>query len=243
MNKPFLSVIVPAYNEASRLPLTLIDIDRHLSRGAYSYEIIVVNDGSNDYTADIVKRFMPLIKNLRLIDNQINRGKGAAVKQGMLEARGNIRLFTDADNSTSVDQFDKMLPHFKEGYDIVIGSRSVRGAILDPPQSIYRRILEKKVNLSIQLLLLREIKDPRCGFKAFSEEATNVIFSRARLERWGFDMEALTLAKSLGFKIKEVPVRWVNDPFSHVHIADFLQILWETVKIRWWISRRKYNDG
>lgn len=238
MHKPFLSVIIPAYNEASRLPLTLIDVDRHLSREEYSYEIIVVNDGSNDYTPDIVKRFIPLIKNLRLIDNQANRGKGAAIKHGMLEAKGNIRLFTDADNSTSVDQFNKMLPHFKEGYDIVIGSRSINGAVSDPPQPLYRRLIEKKAGLFVRLFILRDIKDARCGFKAFTEEAANIIFARTRTERWSIDIETLALAKKFGFAIKEIPVRWADCSGSHFRFVDFLQILWETAKIRWWLSKR-----
>ncbi|MBI4119692.1 MAG: glycosyltransferase family 2 protein [Parcubacteria group bacterium] len=241
MNKPFLSVIVPAYNEASRLPLALIDIDRHLSRATYSYEIIVVNDGSKDSTADIVKRFIPLIKSLRLIDNQANRGKGAVVRQGMLEGKGNIRLFTDADNSTSIDQFNIVLPYFKEGYDVVIGSRAVKGAILDPPQSLMRQLPGKLGNLFIQLMVLPGLWDTQCGFKAFTEEAAAVIFSRTKIDRWAFDIEALVLAKKFGFRIKEIPVRWVNDPFSHVRMSAYLQVLWETVKIRWWLSRNKYH--
>lgn len=238
MHKPFLSVIIPAYDEANRLPLTLIDVDRHLSLEEYSYEIIVVNDGSKDYTPDIVKRFIPLIKNLRLIDNRANRGKGAAIKQGMLEAKGNIRLFTDADNSTSLDQFNKMLPHFKEGHDIVIGSRSISGAVSESSQPLYRRLLEKKAGLLVRLFLLRDIKDARCGFKAFTEKAANIIFARARTERWSIDIEALALAKKFGFTIKEIPVRWADSSGSHFRCVDFLQILWETVKIRWWLSKR-----
>ncbi len=134
MAKPFLSVIIPAYNEADRLPITLIDVDKHLSQQEYDYEIIVVNDGSKDQTAEVVGKFTNLINNLRIINNPDNRGKGAVVRQGMLAAKGNWRLFMDADNSTSVIEFNKMLPYLKEGYEVLIGSRAVRGAKLQPPQ-------------------------------------------------------------------------------------------------------------
>ena len=178
--KPFLSIIIPAYNEAKRVPLTLIDIDKRLSERDYSYEIIVVSDGSIDSTAEIVNRLSKIIKNLRLIDNSENHGKGWVVRQGMLSAKGNWRLFTDADNSTSIDQFDQMVPFFsagggsafgrKDSYDIVIGSRAIKGARLEPPQPFLKRILGKLGNLIIQIMLLKGFKDTQCGFKVFSEE-------------------------------------------------------------------------
>ncbi|MDP3947313.1 MAG: glycosyltransferase family 2 protein [bacterium] len=240
MAKPFLSVVIPAYNEAKRIPLTLIDVDKHLRAQDFSYEIIVVNDGSRDATAEIVSRFIPLVRNLKLIDNKVNRGKGAVVRQGMQAAKGAIRLFTDADNSTSIDQFNKMLPHFKEGYDVVIGSRDVPGARLEPPQRWYKRLFGNLGNLFIQTLLLRGIWDTQCGFKAFREEAVEEIFPMLKIDRWGFDIEILSLAKALGYRVKEIPVVWVNDPFSHLKLTGYLQVLWETVKIRWWLSRGKY---
>jgi dolichyl-phosphate beta-glucosyltransferase len=180
------------------------------------------------------------VRNLKLIDNKVNRGKGAAVRQGMLSAKGTIRLFTDADNSTSIDQFNKMLPHFKEGYDIVIGSRDIAGARLEPPQPLIRRILGNLGNLFIQTLLLRGIWDTQCGFKAFREEVAEKIFPLCRIDRWGFDIEILALARMLGYHIKEIPVVWVNDPYSHVKPSAYLQVLWETIKIRWWLWRGRY---
>lgn len=240
MAKPFLSVVIPAYNEAKRLPLTLIDIDKHLRASGWSYEIIVVDDGSKDTTAEIVRRFIPLVKNLKLIENKANHGKGAAVRQGMLAAKGAIRLFTDADNSTSVDQFAKMLPHFKEGCDVVICSRDIEGARLEPPQKWHKRLLGNLGNLFIQALLLRGIWDTQCGFKAFREEAVEEIFPMGKIDRWGFDIEMLSLARALRYRIKEIPVVWVNDPRSHVKPLAYLQVLWETIKIRWWLSHGKY---
>ena len=241
MTKPFLSVIIPAYNESKRLPLTLIDIERHLSAAEYSYEIIVVNDGSTDSTADIVKRFSNLMKNLRLIDNEVNHGKGYVVRQGMLEAKGNFRLFTDADNSTSIDQFRKIMPFLKEGYEIVIGSRAIAGAELQPPQPFYRQILGKIGNLLIRILLLPGIWDTQCGFKCFSEEAAVRIFSLAKIDRWGFDVEALALAKRMSFRVKEMPVRWVNDFRSTVGFSAYFNVLWDVLRVRFWLKRGEYS--
>ena len=249
--KPFLSVIIPAYNEAKRLPLTLLDIDRYLSAAEYSYEIIVVSDGSVDATNEIVTRFKGLIKNLRLIENQENHGKGWVVRQGMLEAKGNWRLFMDADNSTSVDQFNNMLPFFsagggsafgeKDSYDVVIGSRAVKGAKLTPVQPFYRQIPGKIGNLIIQILVLRGIRDTQCGFKCFSELAAQKIFKLARINRWGFDVEALVLAKLNNFRIKEIPVIWANDMHSTVGFGAYVSTLFDVFKIRYWLWRHEYK--
>jgi len=233
--KPYLSVIIPAYNEVRRLPLTLVDIEKHLSRVKYSYEIIVVNDGSKDGTAEAVKRFSSIVKNLCLIDNEVNKGKGGVVKQGMLAAEGEYRIFVDADNSTSIDQFNKMIPFLKEGYDVVIGSRDAEGAELIPPQPWYRRILGNVGNLIIQALLLPGIWDTQCGFKCFSKEAADKIFPLQKISGWGFDVEILSLAKELGYKIKEIPVKWVNDLRSKVSWSAYVKVLWETLKIRAWL--------
>lgn len=241
MPKPHLSVIIPAYNEESRISLTLIDIDKHLRKADYDYEIIAVNDGSKDNTADVIKRFLPLIKNLKFIDNPQNKGKGGVVKQGMLAARGEIRLFTDADNSTSIDHFDKMRQWFNQGYDVVICSRDARGSIIEPPRPWHKTVFGNLGNLFIQALLLPGIWDTQCGFKAFTEEAALKIFPLQKINRWGFDVEILALAKKSGCKIKEIPARWIDNPFSHVKLSAYLQVLWETIKIRWWLWTNAYK--
>ncbi|MDP3052915.1 MAG: glycosyltransferase family 2 protein [bacterium] len=238
--KPFLSVIIPAYNEANRLPLTLVDVSKRLSSVDYDYEVIVVDDGSRDATVEVAKRFCHLMKNLRVIGNKENHGKGWVVRQGMLEARGQWRLFMDADNATSADQFSKMIPYLSD-YQIIIGSRDIKGAKLVPPQPFYRRWLGNAGNLIIQLLLLPGIWDTQCGFKCFSEEATLKIFPLLKTNRWAFDIETLALGKELGYKIKEIPVVWVNDFRSKVKASAYLQVLWETQKIRWWLWLGKYN--
>ncbi|OGG42921.1 hypothetical protein A3G50_01385 [Candidatus Jorgensenbacteria bacterium RIFCSPLOWO2_12_FULL_42_11] len=229
--KPFLSVIIPTYNEAKRLPLTLIDVDKHLSAVGYDYEIIVVDDGSKDATIDIAKRLSHLIKNLRIIENEKNHGKGWVVRQGMLEAKGQWRLFMDADNATSADQFQKMMPYLAD-YQIIIGSRDVKGAKLVPPQPFYKRFLGNAGNIIIQILLLPGLWDTQCGFKCFSEEAAEKIFRLMKTNRWAFDVEALVLGKKFGYKIKEIPVVWVNDIHSKVKFSSYFQFLWEILKIR-----------
>jgi len=229
---PFLSIIIPVYNEAKRLPLTLTDINEYLSTVDYDYEIIVVDDGSKDATPEIVKRFSHLIKNLRLIENKKNHGKGWVVRQGMLTTKGRWRLFMDADNATSLDQFQKMIPYLPK-YQIIIGSRDIKGAKLMPPQPWYRRLAGNIGNLIIQLLLLPGFWDTQCGFKCFSEEAAEKIFKLAQVNRWAFDVEALALGKKLGYKIKEIPVVWVNEPNSLVKPWAYFQTFWEVLKIRW----------
>lgn len=245
--KPFLSIIIPAYNEAERLPLTLVDMDKRLSGVKYSYEILVVNDGSTDNTAEVVQKMAPAVKNLKLIDNKINQGKGGVVKQGMLLAKGEYRLFTDADNSTSIDHFDKMLPYFTakggDKYDVVIGSRAVKGSVLEPSQPFYRQLFGKFGNLQIQILNVPGIWDTQCGFKAFSENAAEKIFSVSKINGWGFDIEALALARHFGYRIKETPVHWVNDAKSHVKLSAYLKTFVENVKIWWWIRTGVYDKA
>jgi glycosyltransferase involved in cell wall biosynthesis len=241
MAQPYLSIIIPAYNEAERIPKTLIDIDLRLVHAPYSYEVIVVNDGSKDNTADVVRNMMKVVRNLKIIDMPENVGKGGAVRQGMLLALGQVRLFMDADNSTSIDQFDQMMPLFKEGYAIVIGSRTASGAKLDPPEGLFRQLAGKGLNLIVQALLLPGIWDTQCGFKAFTEEAAKKIFEPAHISGWGFDLEILALARHMGYKITEVPVHWVNDVHSHVKFSAGLQFLRDTITIRWWLWKGKYG--
>ena len=241
MAKPFVSVIIPAFNEAKRLPMTLIDIDKHLEDQDYSYEILVVNDGSTDGTAEIVKRFSSIIENLKLIDNKINQGKGAAVKQGMLLAKGTWRLFMDADNSTSIVEFNKMLPYFTQKYEIVIGSRNTRATRILPNQDFLRYFLDKFQNLFIQALLLPGVWDTQCGFKCFSESAAIKLFNLMKLKGWGFDVELLALAKKMNFKIKELPIFWANDFRIQLPLRDYLQTLKEVAKVRWWLWKKAYN--
>lgn len=238
-----LSVIIPAYNEEKRLPKTLQEIDAYLRRQTYDYEIIVVSDGSKDRTSEVVRGLTPVIQNLRLIDNKENHGKGYVVRQGMLEAKGDFRLFTDADNSTTIDQIEKMWPHFKDNYQVVIGSRDVKGAVMDPPQPLKRRLVGEVGNLIIQVVVgLFGISDTQCGFKCFTREVVERVFPKGRIDRWGFDVEILVLAKKLGYKIKEIPVIWKNDVESKVKFSGMLKTFIEVFQIKWNLISGKYND-
>lgn len=244
MTDVFLSVIIPAYNEAERIGATLEKISRYLKKQPYPYEIIVVNGGSKDKTVEKVEKLKGEILYLSVIDKKENRGKGYAVKEGMLAARGRIRLFTDADNSTDISHFELMRPLFDKGYEMAICSREKKdaaGARQSVPQGRFKRLLGNLGNLFIQLVAVRGIWDTQCGFKAFRDFAAKEIFSRQRIERWGFDIEVLALARALGYKIGIVPADWKNDPQSHVKMSSYFQVLWETVKIKWYLMSGKYN--
>ena len=240
----YLSVIIPAYNEDSRIEKTLRIVDAYLKRQPFSSEILVVVDGASDNTARIVGGLKSEIINLRLIDRKENHGKGYTVREGMLAAEGKIRLFADADNSTDISHFDKMRPVFDKGYEVVICSRDAKdapGATQAVPQSFLKRQLGNMGNLFIQLMAVRGIWDTQCGFKAFRADAAEKIFSQSRIDRWGFDIEVLALARVMGFKIGIVPANWINDPHSHVKLSGYLQVLWETTKIWWWLRRGAYQ--
>jgi len=236
-----LSVVIPAYNEERRLPNTLKEVDKYLRDRPYEYEILVVNDGSKDGTAETVKKLALEIKNLRLIDNKANKGKGGVVRQGMLEARGEIRLFMDADNSTSVSQVEKMWSEFEKGFSLVIGSRDIKGAKTEVAQPFYRVLLGDIFNLVVQFILgLWGIFDTQCGFKAMTAEAAQKILPQCRIDRWAFDPEILVIGRKMGYKIKEVPVHWVNDPESKVKFKGMVRMLREILEIRWNLITHKY---
>jgi len=238
----YLSVIIPAYNEEKRLPQTLREINKYLREQNYESEILVVSDGSTDKTAEITKSLMPEMKNLRLLKFPEKKGKGFGVRQGMLEAKGDYRIFTDADNSTSIDQVEKMLPYFKEGFDIVIGSRDIKGAVLDPPQPWQRRFTGEVFKLVRKVIVgLWEIQDSQCGFKCFTKKATESIFPKCIIDRFSFDAEVLIIAKKLKYKIKEIPISWKNDLASKVKFKSMVKMALDLVKIRWNLITHKYD--
>jgi dolichyl-phosphate beta-glucosyltransferase len=238
-----LSVIIPAYNEEKRLPRTLAEIDKYLRRQDYDYEILVVNDGSRDKTAEVGRSLMPTIKNLKITGYENNQGKGFAVRFGMLEAQGDYRLFSDADNSTSLDQIEKMWPYFEKGYDAVIGSRDVKGAVLNPPQPWIRNIiLGEGFKLYRKLVIgLWGIEDTQCGFKCFSKKATEEIFPKCLISRFAFDPEILVIAQKLGYKIKEIPVYWKNDLESKVKLKSIVNMALDLVRIRLNLIKGAYD--
>lgn len=238
-----LSVIIPAYNEAKRIGRTLTAINEYLSKQKYDYEILVVENGSTDETVTVVKQKMDEIKNLKLITGRKGYGKGFAVREGMLEAKGDYRIFTDADNSTPIEQIEKMWPEFEKGYDVVIGSRDVKGAILDPPQPWWRKlILGQGFKIYRKLILgLWSIKDTQCGFKGFTKKAAEEIFPLCRINHFAFDPEVLIIAQKLGYKIKEIPIYWKNDPNSTVKFSSIFKMAIDLLKIRLNLIRGVYG--
>ncbi len=239
-----LSVIIPAYNEQERVKDTVMDISRYLSKQDYTFEIIAVSDGSKDGTAEICKELESTIYNFKFIDNEKNQGKGAVVRQGMLAAGGKYRLYLDADNAVSIDHLDKFWPFIKEGYDIVIGSIEVPGAIQKEKyegfSKIYRNILGKLSKYLVRAVTIWEIHDTQRAFKLFRAEAAEKIFPRQTIRRWGFDIEILVIAKNLGYKIKELPVRWIN-PAGKVNFMAYFKTLMELLKIKFNSIRGKYK--
>lgn len=229
-----LSVIIPAYNEEKRLSETLRSINDYLSQRSYQYEILVVDNGSTDRTPQIVKDFAKRIKELKLVEGSSERGKGFAVRKGMLAAKGNFRVFTDADNSTTIDQVEKMWPEFEKGYDIVIGSRDIKGAVLDPPQPWIRSvILGDGFRFYRKIVVgLWEIEDTQCGFKGFTKKAAEEVFPKCSIDDFAFDPEVLVIARKHGYKIKEVPVYWKNDLKSKVRLKSIFDMALDLIKIR-----------
>lgn len=239
-----LSIIIPAYNEEKRIEKTLESVVSYVEKQDFQSEIIVVNDGSKDKTSQVVEKFKNKVK---LIDNKENKGKGAVVKQGMLQAQGKYRLFMDADNSTTIDHIEKVLPLFSKGYQIVIGtrdSRDIKEAKQAVPQPFFRRLLGSIGNIIIQVFAVPGIWDTQCGFKVFTDKIVNEIFPKMRIQRWGFDIEILFIAKVLGYrnKIGLVPVCWNNDAESKVGLKGYFQVLKELFQIRIYHLKGYYNN-
>ncbi|MBI2674778.1 MAG: glycosyltransferase family 2 protein [Candidatus Yanofskybacteria bacterium] len=238
----FLSVIIPAYNEEKNIEKTVRSIFNYLKPKNIEYEIIVVTDGSNDKTNEIVHSLISEIPTLQLLDYTMNHGKGYAVKQGMSKASGDLRLFIDADNSTPINHLEIFLPYINDGFSVIIGSIAVAGhKVAAGSEPAWRRVFGKLGNLFIQIIAVPGIYDTQRGFKLFTAEAAEKIFPKLTIERWGFDVEALALARKFGFKIKEVPVDWKNAPESHVGLKAYFQVLIETVKIRWNLISGRYK--
>ena len=244
MDKIHLSVIIPAYKEEKRIGKTLVAIDKYLTKQSYSYEILVINDGSKDKTVKVAKSYEQLVKNLKVIDSQPNHGKGYVVRLGMLKAQGNFRLFMDADNSTTIDHVEKMWPMFEKGADLVIGTRDEKdspGAQQAVPQSFFKRMLGNMGNILIQVVAVRGIWDTQCGFKCLTAETAQSIFSKAKIDRFGFDIEVLALAKKLNLQIGIIPVYWINDINSTVSFKSYLKVFADLFKIKWNLVLKKYN--
>lgn len=226
-----ISVVIPAYNESKRIRSTLEKVENFLKKKNWDYEIIVVDDGSKDNTADIVRSFIN--NRIKLLKNKKNMGKGFTVKHGVLKAKKDYILFSDADLSTPIEElerFDKV----KHAYDIVIGSRRVKGSKIPVKQPFYRRWPGAIFPFIVSILVLRGIKDTQCGFKMFRREVAHELFPRQTLNGFSFDAEILYLAQKRGYKIKEMPVVWVNALDSKLNaMTDSYRMLVELLKIKY----------
>ncbi|MFP4056838.1 MAG: dolichyl-phosphate beta-glucosyltransferase [Candidatus Brocadiia bacterium] len=229
-----LSVVIPAYNEARRIESTLRAVADYLAAEATEGEIVVVDDGSTDQTAAMVRRFAQHQPTVRLLHYPRNRGKGHAVRSGMLEARGQVALFCDADGSTPVAEASKLLQPIESGQaDGAIGSRELPGSELLRAQPFYRRLMGWVFRQLVRLVAVRGYRDTQCGFKAFRREAAREIFSRQSVDGFAFDVEVLVIARRLGYRVVEVPVRWRNDPVSHIRPgADSVRMLVDLLRVR-----------
>ncbi len=232
-----LSIVIPAYNEAERLPQSLRRIRSYLETQPWTAEIVVVDDGSTDATAERVRSAG---LEIRLIHHQHNRGKGAAVRTGMLAARGDWRLLTDADLSTPIEELGRFWDQRGQA-DILLGSRRITGAEVARRQAWWKVLLGQLGNFLIQGLLVPGVRDSQCGFKLFAAR-TQPIFTAQQLNRFGFDFELLWLARRFGFRLLELPVRWLNDSQSKVAGWDYLNTLLDIVRIRWYQLRGHYPN-
>jgi glycosyltransferase involved in cell wall biosynthesis len=236
VKSPSFSIIIPAYNEAKRIPRTLEKVFAFTEAKGWDAEVIVVNDGSTDDTAAVVRRFSAQYPAVCLVDNVVNCGKGQAIRDGVRRATGDVILFTDADNSTPIEDVEKLLPALASGADIAIGSRWVDPKLQTQPQPWYRRLNGRLYNLLLRTILGMDYKDTQNGFKAFTGRAAKAIFSLQKISGWGFDAEVLYLARNFGFTVREIPVEYIYyAEGSKIHpYRDGARMLVELLRVKWY---------
>ncbi len=241
--QPRYSMIVPAYNESARIGATLEQILDHVRRQNWNAEVVVVDDGSRDDTLSIASRFAATHPAVRILRNPENRGKGYSVRHGMLEARGEILLFTDADLSSPISEAGKLFAALESGADVAIGSRWIDPSLQFQRQSLKRQALSRLYNWFLRIVLLFPYRDTQCGFKAFTRAAAAKIFPLQRITRWGFDPEILYLAHHLRLKVAEVPVAWGHEEGSQLHVwRDGARMAWDAIRIRGNALRGMYRS-
>jgi glycosyltransferase involved in cell wall biosynthesis len=240
--EPTYSIVIPAYNESARLGATLDKVLAYVHGQGWDAEVIVVNDGSRDNTADIVRAYSAKDPALRLVENPGNRGKGYSVRNGMLNARGRVVLFSDADLSSPIEEAPKLFEALEQGADIAIGSRWLRAETQTQRQPLHRQLFGRIYNLVLRITLGLQFADTQCGFKAFKQAAVQAIFPLQKIERWGFDPEILFLARKLKFKVKEVPVAWGHSGGTRINpLVDGSRMVMEMLRIRWYDLTGKYS--
>jgi dolichyl-phosphate beta-glucosyltransferase len=236
-----ISIVIAAYNEEHRIGESLLKVRDYVTKKNMDYEIIVVDDGSTDNTKRLVTNYKKEIENLKIISYPINKGKGYALRQGVLASTGSAVLLSDADLSAPIEELDKLLPLISSReYDVAIGSRALETSRIIIKQPWWRQSMGKSFNRFVKLIVLDGFNDTQCGFKLFSKETASSLFNNARINRFAYDVEILVLAKNKGCRILEVPVRWINSPDSKVHpIFDSLKMLFDLIRIRLMVGRAK----
>ncbi len=236
------SIVIPAYNEGERLGATLDKVLAYVHQQGWDAEVIVVNDGSRDNTADIVREFAKNEPMLRLVENPGNRGKGYSVRNGILNSHGDIVVFSDADLSSPIEEMPKLLKPLAEGADIAIGSRWLKAELQTQRQSLHRQLFGRIFNLMLRTTLGLQFADTQCGFKALTRRAAQTILPLQRIERWGFDPEILFLARHFGFRVVEVPVRWGHVGGTRINpLMDGAKMFQEMLRVRWYDMTGKYD--
>ncbi|MGO9435892.1 MAG: dolichyl-phosphate beta-glucosyltransferase [Terracidiphilus sp.] len=231
---PKYSIVIPAFNESARIPATLESVIACIREKAWDAEVIVVNDGSTDSTAQLVHNIARNAPEIRLLENPGNRGKGYAVRNGILHALGDIVMFTDSDLSAPIDEAERLFAAIAGGADIAIGSRWLATSRQTHRQPLYRQFFGRCFNAVCRMVMRLPFADTQCGFKAFTRAAAQTVFQLQTIERWGFDPEILFIALKRGFKIQEVPVSWAHDARTRMsYLRDGLQMLKELVIVRW----------
>lgn len=237
-------MIIPAYNEDQRILPTLERVREYFSAQSYTWSVTLVSDGSTDKTVELAQGFADNNPNFFVLHYSPNRGKGYAVKKGMLEVEGQWILFSDADLAAPIEEVEKLLEHAKKGADVSIGSRPLKESKLEIHQPFYREMLGRGFNLAVQLLAIRGIHDTQCGFKLFSKKAARDVFSRCKLDGFSFDFEALMIARDLGYRIDEVPIRWRHQEGSKVVLMrDGPRMLRDLVKLRLWGKKKRLKPN
>jgi dolichyl-phosphate beta-glucosyltransferase len=241
---PQYSIVIPAFNESSRIRTTLERISVFAAERGWNLEVIVVNDGSTDDTAQIVREYAANHPHVRLIENPGNRGKGYGVRNGMLHAQGEILLFSDADLSSPITEATKLFAAINGGADIAIGSRWLKPELQTQRQPPRRQLFGRIFNLLLRLVLGLHFKDTQCGFKAFTRRAAAIVFPLQNVERWGFDPELLYIAEHGRLRVVEIPVVWAHREGTHIHpLRDGLRMFRDVLKIRWNGFSGKYASG
>ncbi len=239
---PRYSIVIPAYNESARIPATLADVVACVRQRGWAAEVIVVNDGSTDTTADVVRAIARTAPEVRLMENPGNRGKGYSVRSGMLQALGEVVMFTDADLSSPIDEAERLFAAIAEGADIAIGSRWLESSRQTHRQPLYRQFFGRCFNAVTRGVMALPFADTQCGFKAFTRNAAQTVFQLQTIDRWGFDPEILFIALKRGFRVVEVPVSWGHDERTRMsYIKDGMKMLEEIATIRWNALRGHYR--